>query len=114
MQLDSHGQIVRSRFKGDALQSNHFQPQATLVDKFERRFSYLRLSITENCNFRCTYCLPDGSECHSHEGELSLIEIERLANAFAALGTKKIRITGGEPSLRRDLCDIISLCKSIP
>lgn len=112
MQLDSHGLIVRSRFNGDAHQSNFFQPQATLVDKFERRFSYLRLSITEKCNFRCTYCLPDGSECYSHDGELSLVEIQRLVNAFAALGTKKIRITGGEPSLRRDLCDIISLCKS--
>jgi GTP 3',8-cyclase len=87
---------------------------AILIDQFERRFSYLRLSITENCNFRCTYCLPDGSECHSHDGELSLIEIQRLVSAFAALGTKKIRITGGEPSLRRDLCDIISLCKAIP
>jgi len=109
MQLDSHGLIVSKTFQPDNIQ----QP-TTLVDRFERRFTYLRLSITENCNFRCTYCLPDGSECHSHGGELSLAEIQLLVNAFAALGTKKIRITGGEPSLRRDLCDIISLCKATP
>ena len=85
-----------------------------LTDTHARRFTYLRLSITEKCNFRCTYCLPDGSECFSHKGELSLVEIRRLVTAFALLGTKKIRITGGEPSLRRDLCSIITLCKSIP
>lgn len=86
----------------------------SLADSFDRRFTYLRLSITEACNFRCTYCLPDGSECNSGEGEISLAEIKTLVAAFAALGTQKIRITGGEPSMRRDLCDIISLCKSTP
>ena len=85
-----------------------------LTDNFSRRFTYLRLSITEKCNFRCSYCLPDGTECLSHEGELSLLELQRLVTAFARLGTKKIRITGGEPSLRRDLCDIIRLCKNTP
>jgi cyclic pyranopterin phosphate synthase len=109
MQLDSHGLIVSNNFQPDNIQ----QP-VMLVDKFERHFTYLRLSITDNCNFRCTYCLPNGSECHSHDGELSLAEIQRLVNAFAALGTKKIRITGGEPSMRSDLPDIISLCKSTP
>lgn len=109
MQLDSHELIVSNNVQLDAIQ----QP-AALVDKFERRFTYLRLSITENCNFRCTYCLPNGSECYSHDGELSLAEIQCLINAFAALGTKKIRITGGEPSMRSDLCDIISLCKATP
>lgn len=109
MQLDSHGLNESNSFQLDNIQTS-----AALVDKFERRFTYLRLSITENCNFRCTYCLPDGSECHSHDGELSLAEIQILVRTFAALGTKKIRITGGEPSLRRDLCDIISLCKNTP
>ena len=109
MQLDTHGLDLSKN-----VQLNPIQQPTTLIDRFERRFTYLRLSITENCNFRCTYCLPDGSECHSHDGELSLIEIERLVNAFATLGTKKIRITGGEPSLRRDLCDIIALCKATP
>ena len=85
-----------------------------LVDNFSRSFTYLRLSLTELCNFRCSYCLPDGTECTSHAGELSIQEIKRLVTAFALLGTKKIRLTGGEPSLRQDLCQIISTCKSAP
>lgn len=82
-----------------------------LTDNYSRSFSYLRLSLTEKCNFKCSYCLPNGSECHSMEADLTLSEIERLMKAFASLGTKKIRLTGGEPTLRRDLCDIIRLCK---
>lgn len=85
-----------------------------LIDRFARRFTYLRLSLTEFCNFRCTYCLPDGNDCDSRAGELTLAEIRRLAVAFARLGTRKIRLTGGEPSLRRDLTDIIALCKATP
>lgn len=87
-----------------------------LVDNYARRFTYLRLSVTEACNFRCNYCLPDGTDCSSSKraGELTLDEIRRLVTAFAQLGTKKVRITGGEPSLRRDLCDIIATCKAVP
>lgn len=82
-----------------------------LSDNFGRRFTYLRLSITDVCNFSCTYCLPDGYQCEQPRDFLSLAEIKRLTMAFAALGTEKIRITGGEPSLRKDLPDIINLCK---
>jgi len=82
-----------------------------LTDNFGRRFYYLRLSITDVCNFRCNYCLPDGYECDQPRDFLQLDEIKRLANAFAQLGTEKIRITGGEPSLRKDLPDIIAACK---
>lgn len=87
---------------------------ATLTDNFARQFSYLRLSITEVCNFRCNYCLPDGNDCTDRSGELLVDEIARLAKGFAELGTRKIRITGGEPSLRTDLCDIIQTCKNTP
>ncbi|TMM47879.1 GTP 3',8-cyclase MoaA [Colwellia ponticola] len=82
-----------------------------LTDNFGRRFSYLRLSITDVCNFSCTYCLPDGYQCDQPRDFLSLTEIQRIATAFAELGTEKIRITGGEPALRKDLPDIIRLCK---
>jgi cyclic pyranopterin phosphate synthase len=87
-----------------------------LVDNFSRRFTYLRLSVTEACNFRCNYCLPQGTDCSTSKRaqELTLPEIENLVRAFARLGTRKIRITGGEPSLRHDLTEIIALCKSIP
>ena len=85
-----------------------------LIDAYARRFSYLRLSITETCNFRCSYCLPDGNTCDSRAGELSIAEIKRLVTAFAQLGTRKVRITGGEPSLHKDLTEIIASCKAVP
>lgn len=76
-----------------------------LKDSFGRKFPYLRLSVTEVCNFRCTYCLPNGYQ-KSDNHFLSLPEIARLASAFASLGTHKIRLTGGEPTVRRDLAQI--------
>jgi GTP 3',8-cyclase len=85
-----------------------------LEDKYGRRFHYLRLSITDVCNFSCAYCLPDGYQCESDRDFLSIDEIRHITSAFAALGTSKIRITGGEPSLRKDLADIIRLCASTP
>lgn len=86
----------------------------TLTDKYARRFNYLRLSLTESCNFRCNYCLPDGLDCDSRRDEITQDEIRRLVHAFALAGTKKIRLTGGEPSLRRDLTDVIRICKETP
>lgn len=85
-----------------------------LEDKFGRRFHYLRLSVTDVCNFRCQYCLPDGYQCDSDRDFLSLQEIGTIARAFAGLGTSKIRITGGEPSLRKDLPDILASCRATP
>lgn len=85
-----------------------------LEDKFGRKFRYLRLSITDVCNYRCDYCLPDGYQGDKPEGFLSLNEIDILVNAFANLGTEKVRITGGEPSLRKDLTDIIARIKQHP
>lgn len=81
---------------------------AQLSDTFGRRFEYLRLSITDVCNFKCQYCLPDGYACNSDTNFLSLDEIRTTVNAFALMGTKKVRITGGEPALRKDLPQIIS------
>lgn len=85
-----------------------------LSDNFGRKFYYLRLSITDVCNFKCTYCLPDGYECDNDRDFLSLDEIKRTAQAFAELGTEKVRITGGEPSLRKDLPEIIKAVKQTP
>ncbi|NRA60763.1 MAG: GTP 3',8-cyclase MoaA [Psychrobium sp.] len=83
-----------------------------LTDSFGRKFSYLRLSITDVCNFSCNYCLPDGYQCSQPRDFLSLAKITRIANAFSEMGTEKIRITGGEPSLRKDLPEIIAACKA--
>ncbi|CAH0533316.1 GTP 3',8-cyclase [Vibrio stylophorae] len=77
-------------------------------DRFHRKFYYLRLSVTDVCNFKCTYCLPHGYRPTNKPSTfLSLPEIERVIAAFSDCGTDKIRITGGEPSMRRDLPEII-------
>jgi GTP 3',8-cyclase len=80
----------------------------TLHDAFGRHIEYLRLSVTQRCNFRCVYCLPQGCPVETGSPVLSLVEIERLARAFAQLGVWKIRLTGGEPTLRRDIADIVA------
>lgn len=85
-----------------------------LQDSYNRRFEYLRLSITDVCNFRCTYCLPEGYRGEGMRGQLSRDEIANLVRAFAAEGTRKIRLTGGEPTLRRDFCEIVRVCRQTP
>jgi len=84
-----------------------------LKDSFGRKFPYLRLSVTEVCNFRCTYCLPNGYQ-KTDRDFLTLPETLRLAAAFADLGTHKIRLTGGEPTVRSDLIDIARAISAIP
>lgn len=87
---------------------------AKLIDGYQRSFNYLRLSVTEACNFRCNYCLPEGYCPEKKEHPLNLVEISNLVETFARLGTRKIRITGGEPTLRKDIAEIIACCKSTP
>lgn len=78
-----------------------------LKDRYQRQFSYLRLSLTEKCNFKCQYCLPNGYQKKSSENFLTLLEITNLLQTFIPLGIKKIRLTGGEPTLRRDFNAIL-------
>ncbi|MBD9534249.1 GTP 3',8-cyclase MoaA [Stenotrophomonas sp. STM01] len=85
-----------------------------LTDGFGRSFPYLRLSLTEACNFRCSYCLPDGYQADGRPQFLAVEEIGRLVRAFAALGMYKIRLTGGEPSLRKDLEQVIQTVARVP
>lgn len=81
-----------------------------LADRFGRTFPYLRLSIIDACNFRCSYCLPNGYRAPPGRSRtLDLDEIARLLRAFASVGMYKVRLTGGEPSLRRDLVPIIRI-----
>ena len=83
-----------------------------LTDSFSRSLTYLRLSITDFCNFRCEYCLPNGYQGKRPDDELSVAEIATLIRGFAQVGTEKVRITGGEPSIRRDVVDIIDTIRS--
>jgi cyclic pyranopterin phosphate synthase len=85
-----------------------------IEDRFGRRFPYLRLSVTDVCNFRCSYCLPDGHQKTGEESFLSVDEIRRLVGAFAGMGTWKIRLTGGEPTLRKDFCEIVKTVAAVP
>lgn len=84
------------------------------VDGFGRRFRYLRLSVTEVCNFRCTYCLPDGWKKSGPLAFLDVDEIGRLVGAFAELGLSKVRLTGGEPTVRKDFTDIVARVAAQP
>jgi cyclic pyranopterin phosphate synthase len=85
-----------------------------LQDGFGRKLQYLRLSVTDRCNFRCAYCLPDGCPRGSGAEPLSVAEIGRLVRAFAALGVWKVRLTGGEPTLRRDIPEIVRAIATVP
>ena len=83
-----------------------------LEDNYGRRFKYLRISVTDACNFKCTYCLPHGFKPGAYSGAvLSKYEIKNLLSAFAELGVEKVRFTGGEPTLRKDICELISIAK---
>jgi len=86
-----------------------------LQDNHNRVISYLRISVTDRCNFRCVYCMPEtGVELAPRDEILSFEEIARVANVGATLGLTKIRITGGEPTVRRDLPGLIQMLRAIP
>ena len=86
-----------------------------LSDAIGRRFEYLRLSLTEVCNFSCTYCLPDGYKkpCQ-RPAELTVEEIRRAVTGFAQMGLWKVHLTGGEPTLRRDFDEVARAVASVP
>ena len=78
-----------------------------LIDPFKRQIEYLRLSVTDRCDLRCNYCIPEGFKGFEQPPHwLNFDEIERLLQAFASLGLKKIRLTGGEPLLRRNFPEL--------
>lgn len=81
-----------------------------LMDGFSRRVDYLRMSVTDRCDFRCVYCMAEDMEFLPRQRVLTLEEIYQLAESFVALGTRKIRLTGGEPLIRPGVVD---LCKRI-
>jgi cyclic pyranopterin phosphate synthase len=84
-----------------------------LKDSFGRKFPYIRLSISDVCNFKCGYCLPDGYKIDRSDNRtfLNIEEIGRLAKALSELGVSKIRLTGGEPTVRKDFFEIVKIIK---
>ena len=85
-----------------------------LTDRFGRKHDYLRISLTDACNFRCAYCMPDEAYDFMPKHALMQVdEIRRLAVLFVSLGVKKIRLTGGEPLARPDFREIIQALQSL-
>jgi GTP 3',8-cyclase len=93
--------------------------QRPVVDRLSRPIHDLRISITDRCNFRCVYCMPKEKFGRDHKflsrkELLSFEEIERVATAFAELGVRKLRVTGGEPMLRTDMVDLVARLAKVP
>nr|MCU0810886.1 radical SAM protein [Thiobacillaceae bacterium] len=88
---------------------------ATLQDQYGRRIDYVRLSVTDRCDLRCSYCIPEGFKGFEEpEHWLDFDEVERLIGAFARLGVKRIRLTGGEPLLRRNIAELSARIAALP
>ena len=86
-----------------------------LQDQFGRRIDYVRLSVTDRCDLRCSYCIPEGFSGFEEPAHwLDFDEIERLIGAFARLGVRRIRLTGGEPLLRRDIAGLAARLAALP
>ena len=90
------------------------QPHRRLVDRFGREVNYLRISLTERCNFRCVYCMPAQGDPFSANPELlDWDELSRAVSVFAARGVRKVRLTGGEPLVRADVPALIAKLKAL-
>ncbi len=81
----------------------HMSPTVPMIDPFGRHVSYLRVSVTDRCDFRCVYCMSEHMTFLPKKDLLSLEELDRLCSAFVAKGVKKLRITGGEPLVRKNI-----------
>jgi cyclic pyranopterin phosphate synthase len=86
-----------------------------LVDPQRRVIDYLRVSVTDRCNYRCTYCMPEDGVDHVQRNDiLSFEEICALVACFTGLGVTRVRLTGGEPTVRRDLVELVRMLRTIP
>ncbi len=93
-------------------------PADPLVDAFARRIRYLRVSVTDRCNYRCSYCMPEdlGEQLvfASKSAVLTFEELERVITVFARFGVRKVRLTGGEPTVRKGIVDLVGRVRRIP
>src|SRR5688572_17197025 len=85
----------------------HVPPARPLVDRYGRHISYLRISVTDRCDFRCVYCMAEDMTFLPKKDVLSFEEIEAIATAFIDRGVTRIRLTGGEPLVRRDIMKLV-------
>jgi cyclic pyranopterin phosphate synthase len=85
----------------------HLPPTAPMIDPFGRSISYLRVSVTDRCDFRCTYCMAEDMAFLPKKDLLSLEELDRLCTVFIEKGVKKLRLTGGEPLVRKNIMHLV-------
>ena len=86
-----------------------------MIDQYQRKIEYVRISLTDRCNLRCRYCMPAaGIEKLRHEDILTFAEILRIVQALAALGVRKVRLTGGEPLVRRGIVELVRAIRAVP
>lgn len=94
---------------------SHHNKQTSLVDPFGRRIEYVRLSVTDKCNLRCFYCMPKGfKDFEQPEHWLTFDEIERVIRAFTELGVARVRLTGGEPLVRKNIAELAQCLTALP
>ena len=88
------------------MQMSHPPVRPSLIDPFARAITYLRISVTDRCDFRCVYCMSEHMQFLPKAELLSLEELDRLCSAFVRLGVRKLRITGGEPLVRKNIMSL--------
>ncbi|XP_019875734.2 molybdenum cofactor biosynthesis protein 1 isoform X1 [Aethina tumida] len=107
-------QLSTSAVSYQVQKTNHNVASSPLTDTFGRHHTYLRISLTERCNLRCQYCMPEeGVKLSEKSKILTTDEIIKIADLFVSEGVTKIRLTGGEPTVRKDLVDIITQLKQL-
>jgi len=97
-------------------------PRDPLLDSFARRIRYLRVSVTDRCNYRCSYCMPEtlakdpesGVQFQPKSALLTFEELEQIVGVFAGLGVRKVRLTGGEPTVRHGIVDLVRRMAAVP
>src|SRR5215470_10841804 len=109
--------VAPGAFRGDGGTTGAL-PVDPLLDNFARRIRYLRISVTDRCNYRCTYCMPevleDRMQFQPRAALLTFEELEQIVAVFARLGVRKIRLTGGEPTVRHGIVDLVRRIAAVP
>ncbi len=86
-----------------------------MLDQYKRKINYLRISVTDRCNLRCRYCMPENEPAMlRHEDILRFEEIQQIVAVAVSLGITKIRLTGGEPLVRNDIVDLVAMIAAVP
>ena len=83
------------------------EPKSLMTDPFGREVSYLRVSVTDRCDFRCTYCMSEDMTFLPKRDLLTLEELDRVCSVFVAKGVRKLRLTGGEPLVRKNIMHLV-------